>query len=199
MSGEKRRAPPGTDTPPAPSASAADQLVGAASRELQRRLYTPVLPKDHAVPAAPPINGADPNESLTRAREAEIAAEDHRLQLAILQNAREQVEQQAAEQKVVSWVSRVLLWGSAVIGVAGSLNLIARWVWEFFHPLSHFDLMLSATTCVVSQVCSCVGVYVASRFGRSKSGSSASKLPDATGAPLTLGDADVLTRLSDGP
>lgn len=133
---------------------------------LRRGRYAPV----HLATAAPVVRGPKVDEHL--AREHQLAAEDHRLEVTKRRNAREQLEQEAAERKTRSRVRRILLWMSAFIGVAGPLHLVARWIWEFFYPSSNFNLMVATATFVVSEVCACTGIYLAARFDKGKSGPS---------------------------
>jgi hypothetical protein len=137
---------------------------------LRWRRYEPV----HSATGAPAVDGPDGDERLARKRGAELAAEDHRLEIAKRRNAREQLEQEAAERKTRSRVRRILLWMSAFIGVAGPFHLVARWIWEFFHPLSNFNLMMATVAFLVSEVCACAGIYLAARFDKGKSNPAAS-------------------------
>jgi len=200
-----QHAPP-LKTSAAPSGVGADGLAAAASKQHRDRLYTPVLP----VGTTPAISGVDRGESLDRARLAELATERHLLKLAKLRSERERVEQEAAEgetkilvrrvllaqeaveRKTKSNTRRVLLWANALLGCAGVANLIARWVWEFSHPLSHFELLVSLATCAVSGITSWVGV----RSGKNKSHPSAPL--DEAAASLSLGGADALKPSCDG-
>jgi hypothetical protein len=160
---------------------------------LRRGRYAPV----HLGTPAPTVSGPNVDECLARKREAELAAEDHRLEVAKRRNAREQLEQEAAERKTRSRVRRVLLWMSAFIGVAGPLHLVARWIWEFFYPSSNFNLMVATATFVVSEVCACAGIYLAARFDKGKSGSGTSEALRAAMA-LRTPDEQIADTAVDG-
>ena len=130
-------------------------------------LYLPV-PGSTITPLA---GGPTVDESLGRQREGELSELRHRLEVSKLKAECEEVEQQAAEFKARSRVKRIGLWSGAFICVAGAIHLSAWWVWLFFHPMSDFELVVSTASSAVG-VCAGVVVYVASRFGKSKSDSS---------------------------
>jgi hypothetical protein len=141
----------------------------------RRRRYEAV----HLVTTAPPTGLSNGYECLAREREAELAAEDHRLELAKRRNALEQLDLEAAERKTRSRVRRILLWMSALIGIAGPLHLIARWIWDFFYPSSDFSMMVATAAFVVSEVCACAGIYLAARFAKIKSDPTVTKALEA--------------------
>jgi hypothetical protein len=200
----------GTDSPQhapplkasaAPSAVEADGLADvAASKQHHDEPYTPVSPTG----STPAINGVDRGEPLARARQAELATERHRIKLAKLRSERERVEQEAADRETKSRIKRVLLeqeavgrktksntrrvllWANALLGCAGVANLIAQRVWEFSHPLGHFELLVSLATCAVSGIISWVGI----RSGKSKSQPIAPL--DEAEVSLSIDDGDAL-------
>lgn len=129
-------------------------------------LYLPV-PRSTVAPLA---GGLTVDESLAQQWEEELSKLRHRREVAKLKAECEQVEQQAAEFKARSRVKRVGLWSGAFIGVAGAIHLSAWWIWEFFHPTSDFELVVSTASSAVG-VCAGVVIYVANRSGKSKSDS----------------------------
>lgn len=130
-------------------------------------LYLPV-PGSTVTPLP---GGLTVDESLAQQWEEELSELRHRREVGKLKSECEQVEQQAAEFKARSRVKRIGLWSGAFIGVAGAMHLSAWWIWEFFHPMSDFELVVSTVSSAVG-VCAGVTIYVASRFGKSKSDSS---------------------------
>lgn len=95
------------------------------------------------------------------------------------------IEQEAAERKTKSNTRRVLLRANAFLGCAGVAIVIAQRVWEFSHPLGHFELLVSLATCAVSGIISWVGV----RSGKRKP---PNDLLDDAAASLPPGGADAL-------
>jgi hypothetical protein len=184
----------------APSAVEAEGLADLAASKQRHDEPTPVLPTG----STPAINGVDRGVPLARARQAELATERHLLKLAKLRSDRERVEQEAAERETKSRIKqvlleqeavgrktksntrRVLLWANAFLGCAGVATLIAQRVWEFSHPLGHFELLVSLATCAVSGIISWAGI----RSGKSKSQPIAPL--DEAEVSLSIDDGDAL-------
>jgi hypothetical protein len=173
--------------PPTALVPGSNGSQNAVSGNHEAPQYTPVSEEAPDV-AASAIDGPTANSSLSRRREEELAAEDHHLKLARLQSSWKQVEQEAAERTTRSRVKRFLLWLSVFTAASATFHVVAVWIWQFFHPLSHFELVVSTVTFGVSEACACVGLYLTG-FRKKKSGSGASKPPDEAPASPALGDA----------
>ncbi len=81
--------------------------------------------------------------------------------------------------------------------IAAILHAAAWGIWEFFHPLSDLELVVSIGTFAVSEACSCMGLYLTGRFSKGKSSSSASESLDEAAVTLFV-EADKPMRLPDG-
>lgn len=195
MPQEDLSASPGPDPPPRPTAET-DEVQGSAGKDHRGRQYTPVSGK---VPDAATPAGDEPNvaEDLIRRRKEELADLDHRLEVARRKTRLAREEQEAAEWKARGKAKVALLRLSVWTAISAVLHAAAWGVWEFFHPLSDFELLVAIGTFAVSEACSCVGLYLTGRFGKGKSSTSASESLDEAAAPLFV-ETDKLTRLPDG-
>jgi hypothetical protein len=146
---------------------------------LRRWAYPPV----QSASSAPTGDGSRDDGSLPRKREAEIAEEEHRLNLARLRNERERLELEGAERRTRSRVRRVLFCMSAVIGVAAPAHVIDGWVRGDFHAMSNFELVVSAITVIATEACALLGMYLASRPDRGRAGSADAEVLEAIASP----------------
>jgi hypothetical protein len=194
MPQEDLPASPGPDPPPSPART--DDVQRSARKDQQGRQYTPVSVGVSPV-TTPASDGPNAAEDVIRRRKEELADLDHRLEVARRQTRLAQEEQEAAEWKARGRAKVVLLRLSVWTAIAAILHAAAWGIWEFFHPLSDFELVVSIGTFAVSEACSCVGLYLTGRFGKAKSSTSVSESLDEAAATLFV-EADKLTRLPDG-
>jgi len=187
-------ASPGPDPPPS-AARGADDVQARARKDYENRKYTPVS-LEASDPATPWGDDLNAGEGRIRGRKEELADLDHRLEVAKRRTRLAQEEQEAAELKARGKAKIVLLRLSVWTAIAAVLHAAAWGIWEFFHPLSDFELVLSVGTFAVSEACSCVGLYLTGRFGKGKSSTSTSASLDEAASTLFI-EADKLTRLPD--
>jgi hypothetical protein len=155
-------------------------LSGCSAQGLRRMLPVRRKPYEPVRPATgdPRLHDPSAHESLELIRRADLAYLDHRLEVAKRLDALDKLHHEAGERRTKSTVRMMLLRTSGFIGVASALHTAARWIWEFFYPSDHFDMIIEFASFAVSEICACVCLYLAIRIDKSKSSSSVSERLD---------------------
>jgi len=157
----REQARPGTGAG-APAAGGASEALTAPPGNQPEQPFTPVPSAD-----ALPGEEAEATE-LARQRMEHLAALDHLIEVKTREETLTKREQDIADRKTRGWVKRASLRLSLWMGIVAAIHTSAEWIWQFFHPLSHFELVTSDATFILSGFCACVSVYLAGRFGRGK-------------------------------
>jgi len=109
-------------------------------------------------------------------------------------------EQEVAGCETRGRARRIIIWLGVSTAFAAVLLAAAERIWEFFHPVGNFELVVSNATFVAGLSFACMNQYLSGRFGRGKpipSEPDSDSLGEAT-ASLS-GEAEKLTRPLDGP